>query len=179
MRIMLRASLAGGAALMALTAPIAAPAMAQQVTVERPMADAPYWDSSQPVDQRVEDLLQRMTLEEKVAQILTVWDSKADIQGDGDVFDPAKASKVYPNGIGQIARPSDRLGPSSPRVVPRRSIEDSIQYVIDAQKWAMENTRLGIPVLFHEESLHGLAAKDATAFPQAIGLASTWDPDRR
>ena len=177
MRIMLRASLAAGAALMALTAPIAAPAMAQQVTVERPMADAPYWDSSQPVDQRVEDLLQRMTLEEKVAQILTVWDSKADIQGDGDVFDPAKASKVYPNGIGQIARPSDRLGPSSPRVVPRRSIEDSIQYVIDAQKWAMENTRLGIPVLFHEESLHGLAAKDATAFPQAIGLASTWDPE--
>ncbi|MAO95499.1 MAG: beta-glucosidase [Citromicrobium sp.] len=162
---------------MALTAPIAAPAMAQQVTVERPMADAPYWDSSLPVDQRVEDLLQRMTLEEKVAQILTVWDSKADIQGEGDVFDPAKASKVYPNGIGQIARPSDRLGPSSPRVVPRRSIEDSIQYVIDAQKWAMENPRLGIPVLFHEESLHGLAAKDATAFPQAIGLASTWDPE--
>ncbi|MEL7690774.1 glycoside hydrolase family 3 N-terminal domain-containing protein [Citromicrobium bathyomarinum] len=176
MRIMLRASLAAGAALMALTAPVAAPAMAQQVNVERPMADAPYWDSSRPVDERVEDLLQRMTLEEKVAQILTVWDSKADIQGEGDVFDPAKASKVYPNGIGQIARPSDRQGPSSPRVVPRRSIEDSIQYVIDAQKWAMENTRLGIPVLFHEESLHGLAAKDATAFPQAIGLASTWDP---
>ena len=177
MRIMLRASLAAGAALMALTAPIAAPVMAQQVTVERPMADAPYWDSSLPVDQRVEDLLQRMTLEEKVAQILTVWDSKADIQGEGDVFDPAKASRVYPDGIGQIARPSDRLGPSSPRVVPRRSIEDSIRYVIDAQKWAMENTRLGIPVLFHEESLHGLAAKDATAFPQAIGLASTWDPE--
>jgi beta-glucosidase len=40
----------------------------------------------------------------------------------------------------------------------------------------MQNTRLGIPILFHEESLHGLAARDATAFPQAIGLASTWDP---
>ncbi|NJR43500.1 MAG: hypothetical protein HC767_13415 [Akkermansiaceae bacterium] len=39
----------------------------------------------------------------------------------------------------------------------------------------MENTRLGIPILFHEESLHGLAAKDATAFPQAIGLAATWN----
>ena len=41
----------------------------------------------------------------------------------------------------------------------------------------MEETRLGIPVLFHEESLHGFAAKDATAFPQSIGLASTWNPD--
>lgn len=48
--------------------------------------------------------------------------------------------------------------------------------MIDAQKWAMTQTRLGIPVLFHEESLHGFAAKDATAFPQSIGLASTWDP---
>ncbi len=48
---------------------------------------------------------------------------------------------------------------------------------LDAQKWAMEETRLGIPILFHEESLHGFAAKDATAFPQSIGLASTWDPD--
>ncbi|GAB5348381.1 glycoside hydrolase family 3 N-terminal domain-containing protein [Alteriqipengyuania sp. 357] len=177
MRMMLRASLAAGAALMAFTGPVTAPLMAQEVAVERPMADAPYWDASLPVEQRVEDLLARMTVEEKVAQIITVWNSKAAIQGEDDVFDPAKARQVYPNGIGQIARPSDRLGPSSPREVPRRSIEDSIQYVIDAQKWAMEETRLGIPVLFHEESLHGFAAKDATAFPQSIGLASTWDPD--
>ena len=162
---------------MALTPPIAAPAMAQDVQVERPNADAPYWNASLPVEQRVEDLLRRMTVDEKVAQIITVWNSKSAIQGEDDVFDPAKAAQVYPHGIGQIARPSDRLGPSSPREVPRRSIEDSIQYVLDAQKWAMEDTRLGIPVLFHEESLHGFAAKDATAFPQSIGLASTWDPD--
>ncbi|QDH36124.1 beta-glucosidase [Porphyrobacter sp. YT40] len=149
---------------------------AQTVAVERAMKDAPYWNANLPVEQRVEDLLARMTLEEKVAQIITIWDSKPKIQGEGDVFDPAKAAAMFPDGIGQIARPSDRSGPSSPRVVPRRSIEDSIQYVIDAQRWAMENTRLGIPILFHEESLHGLAAKDATAFPQAIGLASTWDP---
>ena len=177
MRMMLRASLAASAAIMALTGPATAPLLAQEVSVEKPMADAPYWDASLPVEQRVEDLLARMTVEEKVAQIITVWNSKGDIQSEGDVFDPAKASKVYPDGIGQIARPSDRLGPSSPRVVPRRNIEDSIQYVIDAQKWAIEETRLGIPVLFHEESLHGFAAKDATAFPQSIGLASTWDPD--
>ena len=172
-----RTALAFGVCLAALQVAIVAPAAAQDVTVERAMQDAPYWNANLPVEQRVEDLLARMTLEEKVAQIITVWDSKGDIQGEDDVFDPAKAAAKYPDGIGQIARPSDRLGPSSPREVPRRSIEDSIQYVIDAQKWAMEETRLGIPILFHEESLHGFAAKDATAFPQSIGLASTWDPD--
>src|SRR3546814_2810303 len=82
-----------------------------------------------------------------------------------------KASAAFPNGIGQIARPSDTSGPVSPRVVPRRSIAASVAYVNAAQKWAREHTRLGIPILFHEESLHGFAAKDATAFPQAIGLA--------
>ncbi len=179
MRMMLRASLAASAAMMALAGPAISPALAQSdaPAVERPMADAPYWNASLPVEQRVDDLIQRMTLEEKVAQIITVWNSKGDIQGDGDVFDATRASSVYPDGIGQIARPSDRLGPSSPREVPRRNIEDSIQYVIDAQRWAIEQTRLGIPVLFHEESLHGFAAKDATAFPQSIGLASTWDRD--
>lgn len=176
MRGIKRAALAAGVCLAAFGMAVAPATQAQPVAVERAMKDAPYWNAALPVEQRVEDLLARMTLEEKVAQILTIWDSKPKIQSAGDVFDPAKASAMFPQGIGQIARPSDRSGPSSPRAVSRRSIEDSIQYVIDAQRWAMENTRLGIPILFHEESLHGLAAKDATAFPQAIGLASTWDP---
>jgi beta-glucosidase len=119
-----------------------------------------------------------MTLEEKLAQITTIWDSKGEIQDEASHdFDPARASANRPHGIGQIARPSDVAGPASPREVPRRSIEDSVEYVNAAQKWAIEETRLGIPILFHEESLHGFAAKDATAFPQAIGLASTWNPD--
>ena len=176
-----RAALAAGVCLAAFGIAAAPAAEAQNrpaaVKVQRAMKDAPYWNATLPTEQRVEDLLARMTLDEKVAQIITVWDSKGKIQGQGDVFDPAKAAQVYPHGIGQIARPSDRNGPSSPRQVGRRSIEESIAYVIAAQKWAMESTRLGIPILFHEESLHGLAAKDATAFPQSIGLASTWDPD--
>jgi beta-glucosidase len=176
MKAIKRAALAAGVCLAAFGMAASPATQAQPVAIERAMKDAPYWNATLPVEQRVEDLLARMTLEEKVAQILTIWDSKGQIQGEGDVFDPAKAAAKFPHGIGQIARPSDRAGPSSPRVVPRRSIEESIQYVIDAQRWAMGNTRLGIPILFHEESLHGLAAKDATAFPQAIGLASTWDP---
>ena len=172
------AALAAGVCLMALGGVAAAPLAAQDApTIERAMKDAPYWNAALPTEQRVADLLARMTLEEKVAQIITVWDSKQEIQLDNFDFSPARASTVYPDGIGQIARPSDTSGPGSPRTVPRRSIDDSIDYVIAVQKWAMEDTRLGIPVLFHEESLHGFAAKDATAFPQSIGLASTWDPN--
>jgi beta-glucosidase len=173
------AALAAGAGIMALSGMVAAPAWAQReaVRVERPLADAPYWNASLPVEQRVADLLARMTLEEKIAQIITLWDNKVAIQDADFSFNPAKASQVHPDGIGQIARPSDLHGPGSPRAEPPRTIEQSVEYVNAVQRWARESTRLGIPVLFHEESLHGLAARDATSFPQAIGLASSWDPD--
>ena len=67
-----------------------------------------YKDPSQPVERRVEDLLARMTLEEKAAQLITVWEHKAKIQTDDGTFAPAEASQNFPNGLGQIARPSDR-----------------------------------------------------------------------
>ena len=54
---------------------------------------------------------------------------------------------------------------------------ETADYINAAQHWAVESTRLGIPMLFHEEALHGYVARDATSFPQAIALASTWDPD--
>jgi beta-glucosidase len=175
----IRAAVLGGIAFAALAAAVPGPVSAQADAppITRPLADAPYWNASLPVEQRVADLLARMTLEEKVAQIVTVWNSKGAIQNADHSFSAEKAGQVYPNGIGQIARPSDTIGPASPRVERRRDIDASVDYVIAAQKWAMENTRLGIPILFHEESLHGFAARDATSFPQAIGLASTWDPD--
>ena len=141
------------------------------------MADAPYWDASLPVEQRVADLMSRMTVEEKLAQMISTWTSKAELQDSADFFDPVKASTLYPYGIGFFTRPSDPTGGGSPRVIPLRSIEESVRYSNALQKWAREKTRLGIPVLTHEEALHGLAAQDATSFPQAIGLASTWDSD--
>ena len=81
----------------------------------KPPANAPYRDASLAVDARVADLLARMTLEEKVGQIITLWDSKAEVQDSDTKWNPAKASRKYPDGLGQIARPSDRSGPSSPR----------------------------------------------------------------
>ena len=141
-----------------------------------PASQPLYKDSNAPVDARVEDLLARMTLEEKVAQMLSIWDSKAEVFDAKLEFDPAKMAQRYPDGIGQFARPSDATGPSSPRVVPRRDVRATIRLVNALQRYAMTHTRLGIPIIFHEEGLHGYAARGATSFPQAIALASSWDP---
>ncbi len=176
-------TVATGIALAALAGAVSGPIDAQpspsaaMPDVPKPMADAPYWNPALPTQQRVADLLGRMTLDDKIAQITALWDNKTDIEDSSYNFDPAKATKTHPDGIGEISRPSDKHGPGSLRVEPPRSIEQSVAYVNAVQEWAREHTRLGIPVMFHEEALHGLAVKDATSYPQAIGLASTWDPD--
>ena len=139
-----------------------------------------YKDARAPIADRVKDLLGRMTLEEKVAQIIALWATKAEIM-DGLAFDPARASAAYPNGIGQISRPSDKRG--GPGIVNTeggtgarwRTPADNIAFNSAAQHWALEKTRLGIPVLFHEEALHGFMATEATSFPQAIALAGSFD----
>jgi beta-glucosidase len=141
-----------------------------------------YKDARAPIADRVKDLLGRMTLEEKVAQMIALWATKAQIM-DGLAFDPAKASAAYPNGIGQISRPSDKRG--GPGIVNTeggtgarwRTPADNIAFNNAAQHWALEKTRLGIPALFHEEALHGFMATEATSFPQAIALAGSFDTD--
>src|SRR3984957_20167639 len=135
-----------------------------------------YKDPAAPLEARVEDLLGRMTLEEKVAQMMSIWDAKAEIFDARLEFDAAKIALKYPNGIGQFARPSDATGPTSPRLLPGRDVRGTIRLVNALQRYAMTRTRLGIPILFHEEGLHGYAARGATSFPQAIALASSWDP---
>src|SRR3982074_2546990 len=72
-----------------------------------------YRDASAPVEQRVEDLLARMTLEEKIAQITAVWNRKQEIFTPTNDFDAAKARRVFPAGIGHITRPSDLRGSGS------------------------------------------------------------------
>ena len=141
-----------------------------------------YKDPAQPVERRVEDLLARMTLEEKVAQMVAVWLEKEKVQTPTGEFDPVKASRNYPNGLGQIARPYDRRaitqGPAAGAAAGtvNRSAADTARYINAAQRWAMEETRLGIPLFMHEEALHGYVAPGATSFPQSIALASSWNP---
>lgn len=145
-------------------------------------ADAPlYRQPGAAVGARVDDLLSRMTLEEKVAQMMCIWIDKNRVQNERGDFDAARASQSLPNGIGMLARPSDRKGVANANAgadaaVANRTAGETAAYVNAAQRWAVERTRLGIPLFMHEESLHGYAARDATSFPQAIALASSFDP---
>jgi beta-glucosidase len=125
-----------------------------------------YKDSALATARRVEDLLSRMTLEEKVGQMLCLWDAKKQITDANGQFDPARAPEWIRVGIGRIERPSDG-----------HSARAEAEFTNAIQRWVKENTRLGIPVIFHEEALHGLQGPEATSLPQAIALASTWDPD--
>ena len=88
----------------ALTPLAALPASAQSARAGTPI----YKDASQPIEARVEDLLARMTIEEKAQQMVAIWLGKDKIQTPAGEFDGAKASQNFPNGIGQISRPYDR-----------------------------------------------------------------------
>ncbi|MEG8023033.1 glycoside hydrolase family 3 N-terminal domain-containing protein [Sphingomonas aerolata] len=143
----------------------------------------PYKNASQPVAARVEDLLRRMTLEEKVAQMIGIWEKKSDIQDAKGDFSTQKASRAFPNGLGQITRPSDKRGVTVSNNAAgvaadavNRTAQETADYINAAQRWAVEETRLGVPMIMHEEALHGYVARGATSFPQAIALASSWDP---
>ena len=150
----------------------------------KPPPTAPYRDPARPVQARVDDLMARMTLEEKVAQMQCIWQDKAGVQTPEADFDAGKAAAKYPNGMGAVARPSDFQRASAPGAAAaesgtpvNRDAGQTARYVNQIQRWAVEGTRLGIPCLTHEEALHGYVARDATSFPQAIALASSFDPD--
>lgn len=131
-----------------------------------------YLDHTLSPKKRVKDLLARMTLEEKAAQMMCVWQQKADMLVDAKgQFDLQKARPHFKNGhgLGQVGRPSDAAAGLNARATAKLTN--------DIQKFFIEESRLGIPVIFHEECLHGHAAVDATSFPQPIGLASTFNPE--
>jgi beta-glucosidase len=122
-----------------------------------------YRDAGAPIPERVEDLLGRMTLDEKLAQIGSIWLTEL-LQGDH--FDADHAAELLADGIGHVTR----IGASTGlRPTANARLANLLQRV------AVERSRLGIPVMVHEESVGGYCARDATQFPQAIGLASTWD----
>lgn len=131
-----------------------------------------YKNPRLPVERRVADLLARMTLEEKVAQLTCLWANRpqagpqTDFSTDRGAFSPAKAAEVMKYGIGQIARQRERKDP-----------REGATFANAVQKWLLENTRLGIPAILHDEILHGHMAEGSTSFPQPIALATTWDPE--
>lgn len=131
---------------------------------------SPYQDVTLSPEQRAKDLISRMTLEEKVAQMQCIWTQKRTLLLDSmGNFDIVKARKNFPNGLGQVGRPSDANG--------GLDAYTNAKLTNDIQKYFVEETRLGIPVFYHEEALHGHAAKDGTSYPQPIALAGTFNPD--
>jgi beta-glucosidase len=138
------------------------------VAVDQPR----YLDATLTTAQRVADLLGRMTLEEKAAQMVCVWNEKVEkLLGEDGRFCPERAREHFGHGhgLGQVGRPGDAHGGASP--LEFAELTNAIQ------RFFVENSRLGIPVVFHDECLHGLVARDATSFPQPIGLASAFNPD--
>ena len=131
-----------------------------------------YRNPQLPLERRLADLLSRMTLEEKVAQLQGTWqnpnsrqDPSSMFVGEKRVFLPERAAVALKLGLGEMSRPSENRGP-----------REMAEFTNTLQKWMKENTRLGIPILFHDECLHGHAAPKGTSYPQPIALASSWDP---
>lgn len=115
-------------------------------------ADPPYKNSELPIDTRVEDLLKRMTTAEKINQLRcdireNVWGPAIDTTGFGETYD--------------ILRPLTSL--------------DAAKRANEVQARSMKS-RLGIPIVIHDEALHGLIGNGTTSFPQSIGMAATWNP---
>jgi len=149
--------------------------MNKQPTAKKPI----YKNSAAAPASRVKDLLSRMTLEEKAAQMMCIWQEKTkkllDASSNFD-FKKAKASFKKGHGIGQVGRPSDAGSTPSDAGIGKNA-KETAELANAIQKFFIENTRLGIPVMFHEECLHGHAAIGATSFSQPIGLGATFNPD--
>jgi len=132
----------------------------------------PYKNAKLPSARRVKDLLSRMTLEEKAAQMVCIWREKAQkLVNEQGNFDEKRAKVAFSNGCapGQVGRPSDAGN--------GKNACDMAVLTNAIQKFFLENTRLGIPVAYHEECLHGHAAVDGTSFPQPIALGATFNTE--
>jgi beta-glucosidase len=129
-----------------------------------------YKNTALSADRRVKDLLSRMTVAEKAAQMMCVWQKKSEtlVNAEGN-FDLKKARAAFKHGhgLGQVGRPSD--------AGKGRNAREMAELINAIQKFFLENSRLGIPVMFHEECLHGHAGIGSTSFPQPIGLAATFN----
>ena len=126
----------------------------------------PYRDPSLSIDARVADLLGRMTLDEKLAQLGSAWSFQLIDAAVG--LDPDHADRLLQHGLGHVTRVAGASNLDAADVARAGN---------EIQRYLLEETRLGIPALLHEETLHGLLARDAPSFQQSIGAAAAFDPD--
>jgi beta-glucosidase len=128
----------------------------------------PYGDPKLPVERRVKDLLSRMTLEEKFWQLFMT---------PGDI---AEGKDKYRHGIFglqmETKASSDKVSEQLMQYGSSGTARSAAEKINAAQRFFVEETRLGIPIVPFDEALHGLVRDGATSFPQSIALAATWDP---
>jgi beta-glucosidase len=141
-----------------------------------------YRNGNLPVERRVADLLSRMTLEEKVAQTESLWITnsiKSFVDEQGNMSLAPNMQEALKNGLGEFAGASNGASDSEKAKAPYygKGPRANAIFTNALQKYVIEHNRLGIPVMFHEEALHGLVSAGGTSFPQAIALAGTWDVD--
>ena len=134
-----------------------------------------YKNPQASADERAGDLLSRMSFEEKAAQLHAFWlllSEDGEHQARADEFtgatDPATLRAMMAHGLGQITRP---LG--SRPVDPAAGV----RALNRLQKYLCEETRLGIPVMSHEECLSGLMVRGETLFPSSLAYGATWNPE--
>jgi beta-glucosidase-like glycosyl hydrolase len=122
-----------------------------------------YKNPKIPITNRITDLLNRMTLEEKIAQLMGVWNGGAEDFDDEFLNNPVKMKEIFGNGCNSV-HPAPF------------EIKETVELRNKIQKYLLEETRLGVPALFVDEGQHGLMRPNSTVFPQAIGMACSWDP---
>ena len=123
-----------------------------------------YKDPKQPVAKRVADLLSKMTLEEKVAQLQTMHAGRPKLN-DQLFGNPGKLDSLFKNGMGMMNPAFDE------------TMEQTITARNNLQDYFRTKTRLGIPIIFIDEAHHGLVARQVDVFPHGIGLSCSWDKD--
>ncbi len=126
---------------------------------------AAYLDAGRPLGERVDDLIGRMTIDEKLGQLGSLWSFELT---EGGEYSRDRAQQLAPHGLGQVTRVGGASSFDS---------RQSATFTNAVQRYLVDETRLGIPAIVHEEICSGLMARGSTMFPQAIGVASTWDAD--
>ena len=124
-----------------------------------------YKNTNLPIEKRIDNLLSQMTVEEKVNQLISNFPKYTRNPDDSFQLDEAFGAQIK-SGLGTLQYVNLPLG-----------AQLDARFLNHIQRTSLENSRLGIPVLFETEALHGLVSKEATCFPMAIALAGTWDTE--
>ena len=138
-----------------------------------------YENSKAPIDQRVEDLLRQMNLNEKTCQTATLYGvgrgrTGGELPLGDELPTPEWKNKLWKDGIANIDEHLNGVGPNG-KSIYATDLAKHVWAMNEVQRFFIEDTRLGIPVDFTNEGLRGLAFSTATSFPSELSQGHTWD----